>query len=253
MNNHELQSSRQYSAHPLLAVKGLTRRYGGLVAVSDLNFEIRAGEILGLIGPNGAGKTTTFNLLSGHVKPSGGEMLFDGASIAGLAPHAISRRGLVRTFQHDSFFRDMTVLENLVIAANRQWRKRIDRIESAHAIAARVGLEKHLDMEVGSLPHGMQRLLSVGIAISTKPKLLGLDEPLTGLHTVEVANVLHLLRTLCREDGTTILIVDHNMKAMMGICDRFIVLQYGKLLAQGSAEEVRNNPEVILAYLGTTQ
>ena len=253
MNGQDLHSSRGYSAHPLLAVSGLTRRYGGLVAVSNLDFEIRAGEILGLIGPNGAGKTTTFNLLSGHVKPSGGTLMFDGASIVGLAPHEISRRGLVRTFQHESFFRDMTVLENLVIAGNRRWRTHQQRADGAHAIAARVGLEKHLDMIAGSLPHGLQRLLSVGIAISTKPKLLGLDEPLTGLHTVEVANVLNLFRTLCREDGTTILIVDHNMKAMMGICDRFIVLQYGKMLAQGSAEEVRNNPEVIGAYLGTAQ
>jgi branched-chain amino acid transport system ATP-binding protein len=251
MNSQNLHSPHASSAHPLLAVNGLTRRYGGLVAVSNLDFQIRSGEILGLIGPNGAGKTTTFNLLSGHVKPSAGTLMFDGASIGGLAPHEISRRGLVRTFQHDSFFRDMTVLENLAIAGNRQWRTRRERVNGAHEIAARVGLEKHLDMIAGSLPHGLQRLLSVGIAISTRPKLLGLDEPLTGLHTVEVANVLNLFRTLRREDGMTILIVDHNMKAMMGICDRFIVLQYGKMLAQGTAEEVRHNPEVIGAYLGT--
>jgi branched-chain amino acid transport system ATP-binding protein len=253
MNQQKLHLSRAPSTRPLLQVNGLTRRYGGLVAVSNLDFEIRSGEILGLIGPNGAGKTTTFNLLSGHVKPSGGTLMFDGANITGLAPHEVSRRGLVRTFQHDSFFRDMTVLENLVIAGHRRWRTRRARVDGAHKIAARVGLENHLEMIAGSLPHGLQRLLSVGIAISTMPKLLGLDEPLTGLHTVEVANVLDLFRTLCREDGTTILIVDHNMKAMMGVCDRFIVLQYGKLLAQGTADEVRNNPDVIGAYLGKAQ
>ncbi|MFM0058362.1 ABC transporter ATP-binding protein [Paraburkholderia phytofirmans] len=237
----------------LLEARGLTRRYGGLVAVSDLTFEIQPGEILGLIGPNGAGKSTTFNLLSGHVKPSAGTLSFAGESIAGMAPYQVSRRGLVRTFQYDSFFREMTVIENLTVAAQRRYRSRRERVDCARRIAERVGLDKHLEATAGSLPHGLQRILSIGIAITPEPKLLGLDEPLTGLHTVEVEKVLTLFRTLCREDGITILLVDHNMKAMMGVCDRFLVLHYGKLLAQGNADEVRSNPDVIGAYLGRSE
>ncbi|MFK4446042.1 branched-chain amino acid transport system ATP-binding protein [Caballeronia udeis] len=238
---------------PLIEARGLTRRYGGLVAVSDLTFEIWPGEILGLIGPNGAGKSTTFNLLSGHVRPSAGTLSFAGENIAGMAPYQVSRRGLVRTFQHDSFFREMTVVENLTVAAHRRYRSRKERVDCARRIAERVGLDRHLDAITSSLPHGLQRILSIAIAITPEPKLLGLDEPLTGLHAVEVERVLTLFRTLCREDGMTILLVDHNMKAMMGVCDRFVVLHYGKLLAQGSADEVRSNPDVIAAYLGRSE
>jgi branched-chain amino acid transport system ATP-binding protein len=234
----------------LLRVDGLTQRFGGLVAVSDLTFHIRPGEILGLIGPNGAGKTTTFNLLSGFLRPSAGALMFDGEDITGLPPYEISRRGIVRTFQHNSFFREMTVEENIAVALKRQQRGLDGKQSRVKELAHMVDLEAHLTVVAGSLPHGLQRLLSIAIAIAPKPRLLGLDEPLTGLHSVELTSVLGLFRRLRDEFDTTILLVDHNMKAMMELCDRFIVLQYGRLLAQGSAQEISSNPDVIGAYLG---
>jgi branched-chain amino acid transport system ATP-binding protein len=238
----------------LLRTAGLTRRFGGLVAVSDLNFEIREGEVLGLIGPNGAGKSTTFNLISGFIKPSSGTLEVFGRDCTGRSPTAISRMGLTRTFQHGSYLRTMTVRDNILIGtvhwlAGASSAQRMKRVEETAAI---LGLTPYLETIASSLPHGIQRLVSIAIAFATRPKLLCLDEPLTGLNQTEVATTLDMLQTIRREFGSTILLVEHNMKAVMSVCERIVVLHHGRQLVTGTPAEVRKNEQVIKAYLGSS-
>lgn len=237
-------------ADPLLEVKGLTRRFGGLTAVSDLSFEVRRDEILGLIGPNGAGKSTTFNVISGFYKPSAGRIVFDGHDISGQRPDKISRRGLVRTFQHASLLREMSVHDNLLVATISLLRSDEEREQRVQDTAAVLGLVPHLREPAGNLPHGLQRLVSIAIAFARRPRLLCLDEPLTGLNQSEVAGTLDVFRRFRTEFGITTLLVEHNMKAVMEICDRIVVLNHGVFLATGSPEEVSRNEEVVNAYLG---
>ncbi|MFC4278482.1 ABC transporter ATP-binding protein [Achromobacter aloeverae] len=238
-------------ATPLQA-SHLSRRFGGLLAVADMSLEIRDREILGLIGPNGAGKSTTFNLLSGFLVPSGGQLRILGRDVTGKPPEAISRLGLVRTFQHGSLMRSMSVADNILIGAigGLPGGGRKDREQRVRETAALVGLERVLHATAGNLPHGMQRLVSIAIAFAPRPRLLCLDEPLTGLNQTEVASVLDMFRRIRDEFGTSILLVEHNMKAVMQVCDRLYVLHHGKLLATGTPQAVRNDPRVLSAYLG---
>ena len=237
---------------PLLRAEGLTRRFGGLLAVSNLSFSITPGEILGLIGPNGAGKSTTFNLISGFHKLTSGKLFVDGKDVTGVKPAAIARLGLTRTFQHGSLMRGMSVRDNILVGAvgslpRGSVKERLARVEET---AALLGLSPHLGDIAGTLPHGLQRLVSIAIGFATRPRLLCLDEPLTGLNQTEVVRTLDVFGRIRSEFGCSILLVEHNMKAVMQICDRIVVLHHGQLLATGSPLEVRNNPAVIQAYLG---
>lgn len=239
----------QPEADILLRVEGLSRRFGGLLAVDDLDLEVRQGEIFGLIGPNGAGKSTTFNLISGFIAPSAGRIFVAGEEVTGRSALSVSRAGLVRTFQHGSYVRSMTVRDNIRLGtlAGSKGGERGRRVVEA---AERLGLAEVLDEPAGTLPHGLQRLVSIAIAIAAKPRLLCLDEPLTGLNETEVANVLAVLDGYRRAQDCAILLVEHNMKAVMKICDRILVLHHGAHLATGSPGEIQANPTVVQAYLG---
>ena len=234
----------------LLVVQDLTRRFGGLTAVQGLNFEVRRGEILGLIGPNGAGKSTTFNVISGFYRASAGRVHFDGVDISRRRPDQISRLGLVRTFQHGSLLHDMTVHDNILVATISLLPSRADRLQRVHETAALLGLSEVLHERAGFLPHGLQRMVSIAIALAQRSRLLCLDEPLTGLNQSEVANALGVFRRIRAEFGSTLLLVEHNMKAVMEICDRIVVLDHGEFLAEGRPEEISRNEAVIAAYLG---
>ena len=234
----------------ILRAEKLERRFGGLVAVADFSFEMHKGEILGLIGPNGAGKSTTFNVLSGFLRPSAGRLWFCGEEITGRSALQISRMGLVRTFQHDSLLAEMTVEDNILVATSHQLRLPSERMARVRETAELTGLGDYLHEKAGNLPHGRQRMLSIAIALATRPTLLCLDEPLTGLQGAEVKTALDLFEKIRSELGISILLVEHNMRAVMRICDRILVLNYGRLLAEGGPEEVSRNEAVIEAYLG---
>lgn len=235
---------------PLLQARGLTRRFGGLVAVSNLDFDIYPGEILGLIGPNGAGKSTTFNLISGFYKLSSGELTIFGEPCTGKSPLEISRMGLVRTFQHGSFMPTMTVADNILLGTIHGLRDRAARRARVAETAQMLGLGAHLSDMAGTLPHGLQRLVSIGIAFAARPKLLCLDEPLTGLNQTEVTGTLAMLERIRDEFGASILLVEHNMKAVMKVCNRIVVLHHGQFLAEGTPAEIHSNRKVVDAYLG---
>src|SRR5690606_27444501 len=204
-------------AQVLLNVEGMTRRFGGLVAVKDLSFEVHQGEILGLIGPNGAGKSTTFNVVSGYYKPTEGKLTFLGQDITGSRSAKVARLGLVRTFQHDSLLRDMTVYDNIVVGTFAVIRQKSERDARVRETAELMGLSAVLDDVAGNWPHGLQRLVRIAIAFATRPKLLCLDEPLTGLNQTEVVSVLEIFRKIRTDYGVSILLVEHNMKAVMDI------------------------------------
>ena len=245
-----------------LEVRNLTRRFGGLFAVSDLSFSVEEGEIRGLIGPNGAGKTTTFNVISGFYPPNGGRVLFLGGDISGMSTSAIAARGLVRTFQATTLFQELTVLENVLVGCHLQARTDplrallgADRQREAEArdkaieILEFFGIGERRDDPGMSLPHGLQRALGVAVAFAADPKLLLLDEPFTGMNPEETRRMMDIVRNV-RDRGITILLVEHDMQAVMGLCDRITVLNFGRLLTEGTPEEVRRHPEVIEAYLG---
>ncbi|MAZ04280.1 MAG: ABC transporter ATP-binding protein [Sneathiella sp.] len=234
----------------LLRAEGLERKFGGLTAVADFSFELREGEILGLIGPNGAGKSTTFNLISGFMPPTSGSLSFLDQNITSKNATHISRMGLIRTFQHESLLSEMSVADNIIIATTHRLKSQAARLEKMQETAKLTGLEDHLEVMAGSLPHGLQRMLSIAIALAAEPKVLCLDEPLTGLQGAEVGAALDLFEMIRSELGITILLVEHNMRAVMRICDRILVLNHGRLLAAGTPEEVSQNQLVIEAYLG---
>ena len=246
----------------LLETLGLTRLFGGLAAVNNVDLTVDKGEIVGLIGPNGAGKTTCFNLLTGFLRPTRGSIVFDGESIAGLKPHQIAARGLVRTFQLTTLFQEMTALENVLLglhlhsgtSARRVLLSRsdfpADEIARSREVLDFTGLAAHADQLTRNLPHGHQRVLGIAMALAARPRLLLLDEPVTGMNLDESGRVMDLVRTI-RSRGTTILLVEHNMKAVMGTCERIVVLNFGQKLAEGTPTQVSTSPEVIQAYLGT--
>ena len=234
----------------LLKVEKLTRRFGGLTAVSNLSFDVQKGEILGLIGPNGAGKSTTFNCVSGFYPASEGRIEFLGEDISKMNTAQVCHKGLVRTFQHDSLLTDMTVYDNILIATFSTISVKSERVRRVHETAEILNLSDHLQDIAGNLPHGLQRMVSIAIAFATRPKLLCLDEPLTGLNQTEVGGALAIFRRIRDEFKLSILLVEHNMKAVMEICDRIVVLDHGVFLAAGSPLEIKQNPAVISAYLG---
>ena len=246
---------------PILETRGLSKQYGGLAAVSDVDLHVDEGEIVGLIGPNGAGKTTCFNLLSGFVRPTRGTVTFAGDDITGLRPHHVAARGLVRTFQLTTLFHDMTVLESVLLGLHLHVRTRVSRlffqrhtyspaeIAQAREVVDFAGLTLVAEQLARNLPHGHQRVLGIAMALATRPRLLLLDEPVAGMSQAESARVMRLVRTI-RDRGTTVLLVEHNMKAVMGTCERIVVLNFGQKLTEGTPAEVGNNPAVIEAYLG---
>ncbi len=252
-----------HSGAPVLSAPGLRKTFGGLVAVNDVALHLDAGEIVGLIGPNGAGKSTTFNLLTGVARPSGGKVQFLGRDICGLAPPRIARLGIARSFQHVKLVPGMSVIENVALGAHLRGSVgaasallRFDRAEEARLFAEaqrqiiRVGLAAHADQRADSLALGQQRVVEIARALCLDPILLLLDEPAAGLRHAEKAELAVLLRRL-RDDGMTVLLVEHDMDFVMNLTDRLIVMEFGSKLAEGSAAAIRTDPAVIEAYLGS--
>jgi len=243
---------------PLLLIEGLTRYFGALSALNGVSLNIAPRDRRAIIGPNGAGKTTLFNLITGHLAPSAGRILFDGDVITGLPAHAVARRGMSRSFQRTNLFPKLSVSENLRLAAAANGRGsydlfgRIERypapLDRARAAAEMVGLAERLTEVVGRLSYGEQRQLEVGVALATSPKLLLLDEPTAGMSPEETQRMTRMLEGLPRE--VTLLIIEHDMDVVSSLADRVTVLHYGEVLAEGTFEEVKHDPRVFEVYLG---
>jgi len=251
-------------AQPVLSIEHIAVHFGGLVAISDMNFVVNQGEVVGLIGPNGAGKTTAFNVITGFLRPTEGEVRYRGSSLKNLKPHEVTSLGLARTFQRTSVFQSISVFENVMIGLHRRGRSRLwdtllalpreRQSESelkarAGEILALVGIERRSRELAGSLPYGDQRLLGVALALAADPSMLLLDEPVSGMNATETTRFMNLLDQL-RRLGITILLVEHDMPMVMGVSDRIVVLNYGRIIAEGPPAAIQGNPEVIRAYLG---
>ena len=233
----------------LLRVAHLTKDFGGLRAVSDLSFDLKEGELLGLIGPNGAGKTTAFNLISGFIAPSGGTVELAGENIVGLRPHAVVRRGIARTFQIVKPFRKLAVLENVTLAAFLHEPTRARAEADAARILESVNLNGKRYSIASDLTLGEQKRLEIARALATHPKILFLDEPMGGLNPAEIDQACELVRRI-RDAGVTVILVEHHMKAIMRTADRVIVLHHGVKIADATPQEIVRHPDVIRAYLG---
>ena len=246
-------------------VQELTKYFGGLPAVNGLDFQVQEKEILALIGPNGAGKSTVFNLITAFLKPTSGQILFQNKDITGLSTHRIASKGIVRTFQQTTLFKEMSVLRNILVAHEllgrcgswgRFWgvgRSRSDEadfLKSSQEIIKYLHLEQYRDELAKNLSHGHQRALEIGIALAVRPKLLLLDEPFTGMNPEETQTAMEMVLGLREQRGITIILVEHDMKAVMGLSDRIVVISFGKKIAEGKPEEIQKKPEVIDAYLG---
>ena len=250
----------------ILKTVDLSMHFGGVAAVDKLNMEVAKGEIRGLIGPNGAGKTTSFNLISGVLKPTSGQVFYAGEPICGRDPADIAALGVVRTFQRTALFGHFSVLRNVMIARHLHARESLlqaifgtgSRVEAetereAREILSFIGLAKWVDQDAHNLPYGYQRALNVAMAMATEPKVLMLDEPVAGMNPVETAEMAKLIRRLRDERGITIVLVEHDMSTVMNLCEQITVLDFGKKIAEGTPRQIARNPQVIEAYLGSEE
>jgi branched-chain amino acid transport system ATP-binding protein len=255
------------ATRPLLEVDSVTLAFGGVVALDDVTFSIDEGEILGLIGPNGAGKTTCFNVMTGIYRPTSGEVRFEGASISGHKRYSITKLGIARTFQNIRLFGAMTALENVLVGADAHhstgvlsalFRLPVHRREEdeGHELALQwldfMGLQDKADEVATNLSYGDQRRLEIARALATNPKLLCLDEPAAGFNPAEKRALLDLIRRV-RDRGFTVLLIEHDMRLVMGVTDRLVVLEFGRKIAEGPPRDIRDNPAVIAAYLGVDE
>lgn len=249
----------------LLKAENVSEVFGGLKAVDDFNFYINAGELIGLIGPNGAGKTTIFNLITGVYRPTTGEITFDGQSIVGLKPYQITQRGITRTFQNIRLFSELSVLDNVKIAfhchvkygllesvlrVGRYFSEEDEITTESLKLLKIFKLDEHANEVAKNLPYGAQRRLEIARALAAKPKLLLLDEPAAGMNPQETKELMEMIRWIRKQFGLTVLLIEHDMSLVMGICERIYVLEYGMVIASGTPEVIQNDPEVIRAYLG---
>lgn len=248
----------------VLEVKNIAKRFGGIQALTDVNFSVNKGEVFGLIGPNGAGKTTMFNMITAMFPPTAGDINFLGKNLAGHKPHQITELGICRTFQNIRLFSDMTVLENVTIGEHcrtksgvwssvfrtrKQKTEETATRENARKLLELVGLEDQEDNFADNLSYGQQRRLEIARALASNPQLLLLDEPAAGMNEKETNDLFDLIQKI-KAQGITVLLIEHDMPLVMRICDRIAVLNFGREIALGTPEEIRNNPEVIEAYLG---
>ena len=250
---------------PLLVAKDISISFGALKAVDSFNLEINSGELIGLIGPNGAGKTTVFNILTGVYNASSGEYRLDGENVIKTSTSALVKKGLARTFQNIRLFKYLSVLDNVVAAYNFRmkygilsgmlrfpnfWREEKEAKEKAMALLKIFDLDKYANMHAGNLPYGEQRKLEIARAMATEPKILLLDEPAAGMNPKETEDLMNTIKLIRDKFGIAVLLIEHDMKLVLGICERLLVLNYGKILASGKPNEVINNPQVVEAYLG---
>ena len=248
----------------LLEMRDVTMRFGGLVALDSVSFAIKRGEILGLIGPNGAGKTTCFNTMTGVYRPTSGQVLLEAQRLGKRKKHQITQLGIARTFQNIRLFGEMTALENVVVGTDarhktsvvgalirspRHQREEREAVDRASALLEFVGIADRAADKARNLPYGYQRRLEIARALATEPKLLCLDEPAAGFNPTEKEELMGLIRRI-RDDGYTVLLIEHDMRLVMGVTDRIVVLEFGKKIAEGLPSEIRDNPAVIAAYLG---
>ncbi len=251
----------------MLEVQQLTRRFGGLVAVNQVSFSVKKGEIFGLIGPNGAGKTTLFNLITGLIPPTAGQMMFDGVPLGQQQPHQIAAKGIARTFQNIRLFKDLSAQENILIAQHVHTRSGVftgvlglapapqeeqEIREKAAELLALVGLQDRSQEKAQNLCYGDQRRLEIARALALAPKLLLLDEPAAGMNPNEKQSLSTFIRDLRDRFGLTVLLIEHHVPLVMGLCDRIAVLDFGQLIALGEPAQVKTDPAVIAAYLGTS-
>ncbi len=247
---------------PILEISNVTKQFGGLMALDDVSFQVEEGEIRGLIGPNGAGKSTMFKNIAGFYEPTKGSIVYRGTNIEGKSPHTIAEMGIVRTFQETTLFQELSVFENALVGAHIKSRTNVfsavlglDKLKQQAAgekvmeVLDFMGLSERKDQLASELPLGSQRALALAIALVSEPKLMLMDEPFAGMNPEETNHMMDLTRKV-RESGITIVLVEHDMKAVMGLCNYLTVLNFGKLLAEGTPDEIRNNDRVIEAYLG---